>query len=298
MSAQSETLASPPTLWVTAMPGLFVLLWGSGFVGAKLGMPYAEPLTFLFIRYAVLIVILAGVVAVFRAPWPKTGAELARTAWVGFLVHGVYLGGVFSAIAVGMPAGITALIVGLQPLLTALGAGPILGERITARQWLGLALGLLGVVLVLAEKLDFERAGVLGVVLCVVSLVAITYGTLYQKRHGGGNDLRTASLIHFIAAAIPTGLLALVLETRAVVWSGEFIFALGWLVVVLSLGAISLLWLLVKNGAASKVASLFYLVPPVTAVFAWMLFGETLGALAVAGMGVTVTGVALVTKRT
>lgn len=278
------------------MPGLFVLLWSTGFLGAKLGLPYAEPFTFLFLRFVILTVVLGLAALALGAPWPKTWREAGDLALVGLLVHGAYLGGVFSSIYAGLPAGIAALIVGLQPLLTAVGAGVFLGERITRQQWVGFVLGLIGVVLVLGDKLTLEVENVHAIGYAVLALVSITVGTLYQKRHGGGQDLRSGSAIQYIAAAIPMAILAWLIETREVVWSGEFIFALGWLVVVLSLGAITLLFLLIRRGAASKVASLFYLTPPVTALFAWALFGETLGLMAVVGMGVAVLGVALVTK--
>lgn len=282
--------------WVMAMPGMFVLLWSTGFLGAKLGLPYAEPFSFLFLRFAVLCVILGLAALAFRAPWPKTWRELGDLSVVGLLVHAAYLGGVFSAIYAGLPAGIAALIVGLQPLLTAVGAGVFLGEKVTVRQWQGFVLGLIGVVMVLGDKLSLQIDNVHGVIYAVLALLGITVGTLYQKRHGNTIDLRSGSAIHFAIAAVPMAIMAWAFETREVVWNGAFVFALGWLVVVLSLGAMTLLFLLIRRGAATKVASLFYLTPPVTAVFAWALFDETLGLLAMAGMGVAVAGVALVTK--
>jgi len=279
-----------------AMPGMFVALWSTGFLGAKLGLPYAEPFTFLFFRFAILVVVLSAAAVAFRAPWPHTWTEVFHLSVVGVLVHGVYLGGVFSSIYAGLPAGVAALVVGLQPVLTAIGAGLFLGERVSSRQWLGFLLGLVGVVLVLGEKLSFDTGDLHGVALAVSALFGITIGTLYQKRHGHSMDLRSGSAVQFAAAAVPMAAMAMMFEARDVVWSGEFIFALGWLVVVLSLGAMTLLFLLIRRGAASRVASLFYLVPPVTALFAWGLFGETLGVLAIVGMGVAVIGVALVTK--
>lgn len=275
---------------------MFVLLWSTGFIGAKLGLPYAEPFSFLFLRFAILTALLSLVAVAFRAPWPRSWAETGRLCLVGLLVHGAYLGGVFSAIYAGVPAGIAALIVGLQPLLTGVGAGLFLGETVTRRQWLGLGLGLIGVVLVLSDKLSLEIDNLYGISYAIIALLGITVGTLYQKRHGNTTDLRSGSAIHFAAASVPMAILAWAFESREVVWSSEFIFAMGWLVVVLSLGAMSLLFLLIRRGAAAKVASLFYLTPPVTAVFAWALFDETLGPLAMVGMGIAVVGVALVTK--
>ena len=283
-------------LWVTVMPGVFVLLWSTGFIGAKFGLPYAEPFTFLLWRFLILTILLSAVGLIMRAPWPPL-KEAGHTALIGLLVHGAYLGGVFAAISYGIPAGVAALIVGTQPILTALGAGPLLGERVTRRQWLGLLLGLGGVILVCARKLNLESADLYGIGACLIALVGITLGTLYQKRHGATMDLRTGSAIQFAASAILMAIIAPLTETMDVQWTGEFIFALIWLVLVLSVGAISLLFILIKRGAASKVASLFYLVPPVTAFIAFFLFDETLGWLAIAGMCVAVAGVALVVGK-
>ncbi|WIV97455.1 DMT family transporter [Kinneretia aquatilis] len=277
-------------------PCLFVALWSTGFIGAKYGLPDAQPLTFLSLRYALVLLLMGAVVLWTRAPWPARGSR----AWVhiavsGLLVHGVYLGGVFTAIAQGLPAGITALLVGLQPLLTALGAGLFLGERVRPAQWLGLALGLIGVGLVLAHKLGSGLAtpALQAMLLpAFVALLGITAGTLYQKRFCPAFDLRTGSLIQFLPCLLLTALAAWAGgESLEVRWSGSFVFALAWLVLVLSLGAVSLLHMLIRQGSAVHVASLFYLVPPTTAVFAWALFGETLHGLALAGMVVAVTGV-------
>ncbi|PND38454.1 EamA family transporter [Paucibacter aquatile] len=277
-------------------PCLFVALWSTGFIGAKYGLPDAQPLTFLSLRYALVLLLMGAVVLWTRAPWPARGSR----AWVhiavsGLLVHGVYLGGVFTAIAQGLPAGITALLVGLQPLLTALGAGLFLGERVRPAQWLGLALGLIGVGLVLAHKLGSGLAtpALQAMLLpAFVALLGITAGTLYQKRFCPAFDLRTGSLIQFLPCLLLTALAAWAGgESLEVRWSGSFVFALAWLVLVLSLGAVSLLHMLIRQGSAVHVASLFYLVPPTTALFAWALFGETLHGLALAGMVVAVTGV-------
>lgn len=282
-------------LLLTAMPGVFVVLWATGFIGAKYGLPYAEPFTFLLVRFSVLGVLLALLALLFRAPWPATPLESARIALAGLMVHGVYLGGVFASIHHGVPAGVSALIVGVQPLLTAVAAGPFLGERVNPRQWLGFILGLVGVFLVVGEKVDLG-GDLSGVALSVLALLGITAGTLYQKRHGGNMPLRSGSAIQFGASAILMAVLALTFETSAIQWTGHFVFALGWLVVVLSLGAISLLMIMIKRGQASKVASLFYLVPPVTALIAFFMFDETLGLAALSGFVLAVLGVALVTK--
>jgi len=293
----TETTVKPDNMFVLAMPGVFVLLWSTGFIGAKMGLPYAEPFTFLFLRFAILTALLVVIALAFRAPWPSSWGAVARVSVVGLLVHGVYLGGVFSAIHVGLSAGVAALIVGLQPLLTAVGAGAFLGEKVKPRQWLGLVLGLVGVVMVLGDKLNIDGGSLDGIAFAVAALFGITAGTLYQKRHGDAMDLRSGSAIQYAVAGVPMLVLAWIFESGKVQWSGELVFALAWLVLVLSLGAISLLYILIRRGAASKVASLFYLTPPVVAVFAWVLFDETLVPLAMIGMGVVVVGVALATRK-
>lgn len=296
MNATTEPHRARPPLWIMAAPAVFVVLWSTGFIGAKLGLPYAPPFTFLVLRFAIATALLAAVALVAGAPWPRTWAEVGHASMVGVLIHGVYIGGVFSAIHRGMPAGVAALIVGLQPVLTAVLAGPYLGERVTVRQWTGLVIGLTGVILVVADKLQFEPGHIVGVLFTLASLLAITIATLHQKRHGGGMDLRSGSAIQFAAATVSMAIPALLFETLTIHWTGEFIFALGWLVLVLSLGAVTLLYVIIRRGAAAKVASLFYLVPPVTALIAFFLFGETLGPAAIAGMAVAVVGVALVTR--
>jgi len=231
------------------------------------------------------------------APWPKDLRQWLHIGVSGVLIHAVYLGGVFISIKHGLPAGIAALVVGMQPLLTALGAGWLLGERVSARQWLGLALGFLGVALVVSGK--FGITAELGPMLipALAALLGITVGTLYQKRFCAGFELRTGSVIQFIPSAVVTAIaIALFTEFR-IVWTGQFVFALGWLVLVLSIGAISLLNLLIHSGSAVNVASLFYLVPLSTALIAWVVFGETFPLISLAGMVLAVGGVYLVVKR-
>jgi drug/metabolite transporter (DMT)-like permease len=283
--------------WLAAAaPGLFVLLWSTGFIGAKLGLPYAEPLTFLTLRFVLVLALLLPAALWLKSRWPRTAVQATRIAIAGILVHAGYLGGVFSAIHHGLSAGFAALIVGLQPLVTAVAAPRLLGERVTGRQWLGLALGLAGVALVVWEKIPAGRASPAGIALALLALASMTAGTLYQKRHGGGADPAAGSVIQFAASALVLAPFALALETQRIVWSGEFVFALLWLVLVLSLGAISLLYMMLRRGEAARVSSLFYLTPPVTALMGYFIFGETLGALAVAGMAIAVAGVALAMK--
>ncbi len=281
-----------------ALPFLFVFLWSTGFIGAKFGLPHAAPLSFLLARYGWVILLMSALALLQRAPWPKTLAQAGHIAITGLLVHAVYLGGVFMAIKAGLPAGITALIVGMQPVLTALAAGPLLGERILRLQWAGLLIGFLGVLLVVSGKLTGANLA-LGPMLipALAALFGITAGTLYQKRHCPSFDLRTGSILQFSAAAILTAPWAISVEGFQIDWTPDFLFALAWLVIVLSLGAISLLNLLIRQGSAVNVASLFYLTPPTTAVIAWLLFDETLSLTASIGMLLAATGVYLVAKR-
>ncbi|TLX59659.1 EamA/RhaT family transporter [Stutzerimonas nosocomialis] len=277
------------------LPVTFVVLWSTGFIGAKFGLPYVEPLTFNVVRFILVVLLMTPIALLTRAPWPATPRAAMHIAVTGLLVHGGYLGGVFTAIDRGLPAGPTALVVGLQPLLTALLAGLLLGEQVTRRQWLGLGLGLGGVLLVLGSKLELDGV-TLEVLLhwvwpALFALCSITLGTLYQKRFCPAFDLRSGSVIQFLPCVLVLGAVALVTETREIQWNGEFVFALLWLVLVLSIGAITLLNKMISQGSAVKVASLFYLTPPTTALIAWLLFGEMLAPLAVVGMLLSATGV-------
>jgi len=279
----------------TVAPFVFVLLWSTGFVGAKLGMPHAEPFTFLGIRFTVASVLFVAILTVMRVPWPKSPRVWLHAAVVGLLMHGIYLGGVFFAVDHGTSAGISALIVGVQPVLTAILAGVLLSERLSAKAWAGLVLGFVGISLVVWRQAG-DTGGWAGMSACIASLLAITVATLYQKRFAGAIDLRVGSAIQFAAAAALMWVIAIPTETMVIDWTGEAIFAMAWLVIVLSIGAVTLLYVLIREGAASKVASLFYLVPPVVAVEGYFLFGEVLGLTALAGMAIAVIGVALVTR--
>ncbi|PLX35755.1 MAG: EamA family transporter [Hyphomicrobiales bacterium] len=281
-------------------PGLFVLLWATGFIGAKYGLPFAPPLTFLGLRFAIVAAILALVALATGAPWPKTRRSALHSAVAGMLIHGVYLGGVFWAISLGMPAGISALIVGTQPLLSAVLSGPLLGERIRARHWTGLGVGFAGLLLVLGPMLGTSSLSALtpvNVALCIGALLGITFGTIYQKAFSTAADLRTGGVVQYAAALVLIVPAALWFETNQINWTPEFIGALGWLVIVLSLGAISLLMFIIRHGEVSKVATLFYLVPPVTALMAWGLFGESLGPVQLGGMGLIAFSIWLAGSR-
>lgn len=282
-------------LAIRAAPLTFVLLWSTGFISAKYGLPYAEPLTFLFARMGLVVLVLAAVVAVMRVPLPGP-LDAWHSLVTGLLVQTLYLGGVFVALSQGVPAGISALIPGLQPILTATLAGRFLGERVTPVQWGGFALGLVGVLLVLNDR-DVAMSGTtIGWIASIVSLLGITIGTLYQKRYGGTIDWRSGNLVQFAGSATVFAIAAYAIETRPIEWAPQFILALGWSVIVLSVLTIALMYWLIRRIPASRVASLFYLVPAVTAVIAWLAFGETLNALAIAGMVLCAAGVLLVNR--
>jgi len=276
-------------------PLLFVFLWSTGFIGAKYGLPYAEPLSFLLTRYGLVIALMLLIALVTRAPWPASPRQWLHIAVSGVLVHAFYLGGVFVAIKHGLSAGITALVVGMQPLLTGVGSGVLLGEPVSRRQWLGLGLGFLGVGLVMAGKVGDMALGPM-LIPALVALLGITGGTLYQKRFCASFDLRSGSVIQFVPTALVTAVAVVLFEDYRIEWTGDFIFALGWLVLVLSIGAISLLNLLIRSGSAVNVASLFYLTPPTTALIAFAVFGEKLAFTAAVGMVVAVAGVYLVAR--
>lgn len=288
-------MAASPFLFRVGAPALFVFLWSTGFIGAKAGMPYAEPLTFLALRFGLVTLLMLPVAILTGAPWPR-GVMALHVGMVGLLLHAGYLGGVFVAIHRGVPAGLAALIVGAQPLLTALLARPFLGERVERRKWVGLALGFVGVGLVMADRLGFGHADALGLGLCVLAVVAMALGSVYQKRFCARVDLRTASVVQYLAAGLPVLALAWTTETMAIRWETPFLLAMAWLILVLSIGAVSLLYVLIRRGAAAEVASLFYLVPPSTALMGYLLFGETLSPVTIFGMVLAALGVALVNR--
>jgi drug/metabolite transporter (DMT)-like permease len=278
-----------------AAPAIFVVLWSTGFIGTKYVIHNAEPLTYLAIRMALVVCLMAVIAAIGRPKWPdRTG--IAHSVVAGLLVHGFYLGGTAIAIAHSIPAGLSALIPGLQPILTSTLANRWLGERVTPMQWGGLLLGLAGVVLILHNRPMSGDAG-WGWLASGVSLVSITLGTLYQRRFCGQIDWRAGNLIQYVAVGIFFAVGAWLFETNVVHWTREFVLALLWLVVVLSIGSIGLLYWLIRRSAATSVASLFYLVPAVTAAMAYVLFGERLDVVAVTGMVACAAAVFLVNRR-
>ena len=284
-----------------AAPVMFVLLWSTGFIGAKYGLPYAPPFTFLALRLAAAAVLLAAAAAVTGSPRLRSSAQYGRAAVVGCSLHAGYLGGVFYAIAHGVPPSVAAVLVSLQPVLTAVLATRMLGEPLMAAQWWGFAIGVGGVALVLAPGLTAAtRAGsppAVGVLACVVALASGTGGTIYQKRHGQDIPLLWGTAAQYAAASSTMLLGAALTEDVQIRWTAQFIGALLWLVLALSLGAVLLLLMLLRRGTAAGVSSLFYLVPPATACQAYLLFGEKLPLLSIGGIAVTATGVALVLRR-
>ena len=280
--------------WLAAAPAIFVFLWSTGFVVAKYGLPYAPPLKFLAMRFALTIAVLLPIILALRASWPSREA-CGHLVVSGLLVHAGYLSGVWCAIELGMPAGVSALIVNLQPILTA-AAGPWLGERVGPKHWLGLVLGFAGVLLVVGHKVSVTGMPQAAVWLCVMSLLSITAGTLYQKKHAASFDLRTGTAIQYAASLAVVGPLAWLLEDEGFEWTAEFAIAMAWSVLGLSIGAIFLMFMLMARGSATRVASLFYLVPPSTAILAWLMFGESYGWPAAAGMVLAALGVAMVQR--
>lgn len=278
------------------IPFLFVALWSTGFIFSKVVARHAEPFTFLTVRFGLATTLMAGIALLVRASWPE-GPQARRAMFSGALIHAGYLGPVFWAIAHGMSAGISALIVSMQPILTAFLAAAWLGERIKPRHWAGLLFGLAGVGLVLWPKLaqGTADAHLDTVIASVVALISITTGSLYQKRYGGGGDLRSAGAYQLLGGTLVVAAGALLFEQGHIVWTGELVFALAWLVLVLSLGAISLLMIMIRRGAISRVAAYFYLVPPTTALMAYFAFDEELVPIQFLGMLLACLAVFLVT---
>ena len=292
-----SNILTPTQIWFAAMPGVLAVLWSTGFIGAKFGLPYAEPATFLAYRYALVATILFIVSTLTKAPWPGSPNTYIHLSVAGLLMQVVGVGGVYYGIYLGVDAGVTALVNGLQPVLVAIIAVSLLGERASKMQWVGFIMGLGGTVLVIWRKLDLGVGTPLGMSLPVCGLLALSIGLTYQKKYCEEMDLRTGMFVQTTAAAIGMWIISLSLETGTIEWTGEFIFAFIWLTIVLSLGAITLLLYLIRRGQASRVSSLFFLVPPITAVMSYFMFDETFGPIAFTGMIVAVVGVALVNQK-
>lgn len=280
---------------IQAMPIVFVLIWSTGFIVARFGMPFAPPMKFLAVRYALSIACFLPWIAWSRVRWPATWSQWFHLGVTGVLMHAVYLGGVWAAVKLGMGSGLSALMVGLQPVLTAVWLSAT-GERVTRRQWAGLLLGLTGLVLVVSRKFgQGGEANALNLSLAVMALFGITAGTLYQKRFVKPCDVRSANTVQLASALLFTVPLAL-LETGAMQWNVSLVAAMAWSVLALTLGGSSLLYLLIQRGAATSVTSLMYLVPPVTALLAWVLFDEPITVVTCGGIALTALGVSLVVR--
>ncbi len=288
-------MSAPLTTLDRVAPPLFIFIWATGYIVAKLAAPYADPLTFLCWRYAGVVALMLALALAARAPWPSR-RDMMHLALAGLGIQALYLGGVWVAIRQGLPAGTAALIVNLQPVLVA-ALAPLIGERVAPRQWLGVALGLGGVVLVIWHKLNLGTSFGPPLLLCVMALLAITGGTLYQKRFVPHFDLRTGQAVQFAASLAATLPLAWALEPMRIEWNTQVLLAMAWSVLVLTAGGISLMFYMLRHGRVTAVSSTMYLVPSVTSVMAWLLFNETLGAQAIAGMVVTLMGVYLVVAK-
>ena len=281
--------------FVRAMPVVFVLIWSTGFIVARYGMPLSPPLKFLATRYALSILCFLPWIILAKVAWPQSRAQWQHLAVTGILMHACYLGGVWAAVKAGMGSGLAALIVGLQPVLTAIWLSST-GSQVTKRQWFGLLLGLTGLVMVVSHKFGSgAEATWQNLLLAVGALLGITIGTLYQKRFVAPCDVRTASVVQ-LGAALLVSLPVAWLEPEPMQWNAQLAGAMAWSVLALTLGGSSLLYLLIQRGGAASVTSLMYLVPPCTALLAWLLFAESITAVTLAGTLLTAVGVSLVVR--
>lgn len=283
--------------WHFALPLLFVVLYGSGFVGAKLGLPDAGPFTFLALRFALASIIMVVIALAIKAPWPSTPKEWLHIAGAGFFGVGVFSAAAFSSIALGVPPAISALIVALNPIVVALAAGPLLGERTNYRQLLGLLLGFCGVYLVLRDRLGVDAGYTTAVLLSVLALLGLAAGNLYQKKHCTSMNLFTGGALQCCVCALAMSAGMTIFDEGPVHWTTEFMVAWFWMAIAVSIGAVSILYIMIHRAEVSRVASVFFLMPVSAAVIAYALFGQALTASAFLGMGVTVAGVMLAQRR-
>ncbi len=290
------TVGRDHTAWIRAMPLVFVLIWSTGFIVARYGMPHAPPMKFLAMRFALSIACFLPWILLARVAWPKNGAQWLHLGVTGVLMHAGYLGGVWAAVKAGMGSGLSSLIVGFQPVLTAIWLSSI-GGVVTRRQWVGLTLGFVGLLLVVSRKFgQGAEADWFNLTLAVGALFSITVGTLYQKRYVLPCDVRSASAVQLCAALLVALPLAL-LESESIAWNGEMVAAMAWSVLALTLGGSSLLYMLIQRGAATSVTTLLYLVPPTTALMAWVLFDEPITLVTLLGTALTAIGVSLVVRQ-
>jgi drug/metabolite transporter (DMT)-like permease len=302
VSVAPRRAASEHPLFIQLAPFVFAFFWSTGFIGARYGLPYAEPFTYLSLRMIIASAMMVGLALVMRSAWPGSWRQAGQISISGLLLHAGYLGGVFFAIDRGMPAGISALIVGLQPILTAVIAQAMLHECVNRRQWLGLMLGFAGVAVVVIERMRSNEGvdtstAIAADIAILLALLSTTAGTIYQKRFGGSMPLASGTAIQYGVTAIVIGMLAVTTETMEIDWTARFVFALSWQVIVLSLLAITLLMILIRQSSVSRLSSYLYLVPPLTAIEAYLLFDERLSLAALGGMAMVVAGVALVVVK-
>lgn len=284
-------------LIASVAPLVFVLLWSTGFIGAKYALPYVEPFTLLFIRFVIALAVLLLLFAHFKPVLPGNWPQRLHLMFSGLLVHGAYLGGVFTAIKLGMPAGVCAILVGLQPLLTAFATPFVFKRRIPLLHWIGIAAGFVGITLVLSNQVSLDGFGAGAVIAAAVALLGITAGTIYQKKITVHTDVLSIAFFQYLSATMLFAAGSVIFESGHIIWDVQLILALLWLVFGLSIGAILLLNYLIKNNEAHKVTSLFYLVPPLTVLEAYFLFNETLGILNVTGMVIVAISVFIVMKK-
>jgi drug/metabolite transporter (DMT)-like permease len=299
---QDTVTPASDSLLLRAAPIMFVFLWSTGWISARAAAPYADALTFLTVRFSLAAIALALIAILWRAPWPASPRAFGHALVAGILIHAIYLSGVWWAVGQGVPAGMSGVIAASQPILTAMLAPALIGERVSGRQWLGITIGFLGILLVLQPKLASLEVAELRPILFAlgvngIGMISVTLGTFYQKRFIPTADLRTSTCVQYVGAAAATLPLALATENLRLEWNAQTIATMAWSVIALSICSVALLFLLIRNGAVSRAATLIYLVPPTVAVIAWVLFGERLVPLQLAGMAVTAAGVALTVRR-
>jgi drug/metabolite transporter (DMT)-like permease len=290
------------SLVLAAIPGLFVFLWSTGWINARAAAPYADPLTFLFVRFGLAAVLMAVICLAVRAAWPVSRRAAGHALVSGVLLHTGYLGPVWYAVAEGVPAGVSGVLAGLQPLLTAALAPVLLRETVTRAQWLGILLGFIGILLVLSPKLGAVATAGLGdlrwpLFVNVLGMLSVTFGTFYQKRFVAGGDLRTVATLQYVGATAAVLPFAWLLEPMQIVWHPQAIAAMAWSILAISIAGVLLLLWLIREGAVARMATLIYLVPPVVVLEAWLLFGETISGVQMLGVAIVCAGVALATRR-
>ena len=283
------------SMFIRSMPFLFILSWASGFPITRLGLEYTGPFTLLWVRSAIVVTIVGFYALFARVPWPDW-KELGHIALVGVTLQCLYLGSMFMALDGNVSQGVAALVAGMQPLLTAAVVGSALGERVNRVQWAGFALGFIGLFIVLSERMEAGNATTTGLIFASLTPVFITFGSLYQKKYCANSDLRVVMIVQQTAAGICNFCIAMAIETGEIVWGAELIFTWIWLVFILTIGATNLLYLMLRHGEASRVASLFYLTPPTAVFLGWITYGETMGLIALGGFAVAVAGVFLITR--